>query len=106
MGVSSMRRTMPLASSRLMQRAICLWLLLPLLWSVSSLAETRAKIADCRIESGGVSEFAGKCRFMLDGDTGSFSLDSTDHQSPLYRRILVVSVSVVSAGAAEVFVPH
>jgi hypothetical protein len=72
-------------------------------WSVASLAETRAKIADCRIESGGVTKFAGKCRFMLDGDAGSFSLDSTDHQSPLYGRILTVSVSVISPGIAEVF---
>jgi hypothetical protein len=66
-------------------------------------AETRAKIADCRIESGGMTEFAGKCRFMLDGDAGSFSLDRTDHQGPLYGRTLTVSVSVISPGIAEVF---
>jgi hypothetical protein len=71
--------------------------------SVASLAETRAKIADCRIESGGMTEFAGKCRFALDGDAGSFSLDSTDHQRPLYGGILAVSVSVISPGIAEVF---
>jgi hypothetical protein len=95
-----MHATIPLPSGRLVQCAICL---LALLWSVPSVAETPAKIADCRVESGAVTKFAGKCRFMLDGDTGSFSLDNADHQSPLYGHILTVSVSVVSPGIAEVY---
>ncbi len=46
--------------------------------------------------------FDGPCRFRADGKGGSFSLSALDGQSPLYPGILVVSVSVVTPGKAEV----
>jgi hypothetical protein len=46
--------------------------------------------------------FDGPCRFLPDGKGGSFSLSALDAQAPLYTGILVVSVSVVAPGEAEV----
>ncbi len=46
--------------------------------------------------------FDGPCRFRADGKGGSFSLSALDGQAPLYPGILVVSVSVVAPGKAEV----
>lgn len=46
--------------------------------------------------------FDGPCRFLPDGKSGSFSVSALDGQAPLYEGILVVTVSVVAPGEAEV----
>jgi hypothetical protein len=61
-----------------------------------------AKTAYCQVESGGKPAFKGKCRFTPDGSTGSFSLQSRNRQGALFGSILVVSVSIVGRGIAEV----
>lgn len=65
-------------------------------------AQAAGRIVDCRVESAGKIEFAGKCRFTPDGRAGSFSLGASRGQGPLYGSILIVSVSIVSRGVAEV----
>lgn len=60
------------------------------------------KVATCQIESGGKLEFNGRCRFMPDGGNGSFSVSTASGQGALYGEILVVTVSVISPGVAEV----
>jgi hypothetical protein len=87
----------PLAANSLMVSCLAL-VLVP----VQSLAEARGKLADCRIESSGKVEFAGKCRFLPEGTAGSFSLSHADDKKPLYGGILMVNVYVVSRGVAEV----
>src|SRR5687767_14890799 len=79
--------------------ALCL---LPPLPAFPSLAHTGGKLATCRGESGGRADFNRKCRFTPDGGAGSFSLANSDRQKPLYGSILVVTVSVVSPGVADV----
>lgn len=46
--------------------------------------------------------FDGPCRFAPEGKGGSFGLSALDDEAPLYAGILVVSVSVVAPGKAEV----
>ncbi len=68
----------------------------------ASHAQTAGRIVDCRVESAGKIEFNGKCRFTPDGRAGSFSLAAPSGQGALYGSILVVSVSIVERGVAEV----
>ncbi|HET8540172.1 MAG TPA: hypothetical protein VFL83_09910 [Anaeromyxobacter sp.] len=44
----------------------------------------------------------GPCRFLPEGKRGSFSLSALDGQQPLFEGILVLSVTVVAPGKAEV----
>ncbi len=60
------------------------------------------KVADCRVGSGGKVVFAGKCRFVPDGPRGSFALSSVRGDVPLYGSILVVTVTILQPGVAEV----
>lgn len=65
-------------------------------------AEKPAKTADCEIESQGKVQFKGKCKFVPEGDAGSFTLQSMDGQSPLYSSVLTVSVILLGPTVAEV----
>ena len=68
----------------------------------TGLSQGAFKLADCQVDSNGKVAFKGKCRFMRDGTTGSFSLASESGQGALFGSILVVSVSIVERGVAEV----
>ena len=68
----------------------------------ASHAQSPGRIVNCRIESAGEVQFNGRCRFTPDGRSGSFSLGNIGGQGALYGSILVVSVSIVSRGLAEV----
>jgi hypothetical protein len=61
------------------------------------------KIARCQIfESDGTVDFAGKCRFLPERGSGSFTLAALAKDKPLYGDILMVTVSIVKPGLAEV----
>ena len=76
-------------------------LLLSLACAASAFGETKVRVVDCRIESAGKVEVSGKCRFIPD-DGGTFTLENTDQNKPLYGEILTVTVAIVSPGRAEV----
>ena len=76
-------------------------LLLALASAAPALGEAKVRVVDCRIESAGRVEVSGKCRFIPD-DGGTFTLENTDQNKPLYGEILMVTVAVVSPGKAEV----
>jgi len=58
------------------------------------------KSAQCEITSGAIVEYKGECVFAAEPG-GSFSL-SKSKEAPLYPGILVVSVTLVDEGVAEV----
>jgi hypothetical protein len=68
---------------------------------VAGQAQTNGRLVECRIESAGKVEVNGKCRFAP-GAGGSFALENANFEKPLFGEILVVSVSIVSPGTAEV----
>jgi hypothetical protein len=76
------------------------------LLSGSAAADTSSaqakRMADCRLESDGTVVFKGKCLFISDGSTGSFSLQNPSGRGPLYGPYLDISVSVIEPGRAEV----
>ena len=76
--------------------------LLSLTLAVQGLAQSSGKIASCRVESAGKVEVNGPCKFTPEGTAGSFTLENRDPQKALYGSILMVTVSVVSPGTAEV----
>lgn len=76
--------------------------LLSLPLAVQSLAQSSGKIANCRVESEGKVQVSGPCKFTLDGADGSFTLENRDAQKALFGSILIVTVSVISPGTAEV----
>ncbi len=59
------------------------------------------KTVKCEITNGSQKAFNGKCTFLLE-EGGSFSLSNLNKQKPLYGNILVVSVSIIEKGVAEV----
>lgn len=63
--------------------------------------EGRARLADCRIESGGKVELSGKCRF-IPGECGTFTLGNADRGKPLYGDVLMLTVAIVAPDNAEV----
>jgi hypothetical protein len=63
--------------------------------------QASGRLVRCRIESGGRVEHSGQCRFIADAD-GSFSLENSHGDEPLFDDILDVSVSIVARDAAEV----
>ncbi len=60
-----------------------------------------SRIVTCRVESEGRVQVNGPCRFTPD-QGGSFTLENADQNRPLFGTILMVTVSVVSPGTAEV----
>ena len=76
-------------------------LLLSLAYAAPALGEGKVRVVDCRIESAGKVEVSGKCRFIPD-EGGTFTLENADPNKPLYGEILMVTVSIVSPGNAEV----
>lgn len=74
---------------------------------VTQLAQAnKGALVNCRIESNGRVEFNSKCRFKQGGTDegpGSFSLSDRTGQGLLYAEVMVVTVSVVSPGVAQVF---
>ncbi|HEX5689281.1 MAG TPA: hypothetical protein VFX76_04730 [Roseiflexaceae bacterium] len=80
--------------------AVLLFLAGPL--AATGWAQGATKIADCQVDSAGKVAFKGKCSFTSDGSTGSFSLASQTGQGALFGSILVVSVSIIERGVAEV----
>src|SRR5262245_37805466 len=79
--------------------AVSALFLLPL--AGQSMAQSRGRLVDCRVESSGKVEVSGKCRFATEAG-GSFTLSSPDANKALFGSILMVTVSIVSAGDAEV----
>ena len=66
------------------------------------LAEAKSRLVDCRIESERKVQINGKCRFTPD-EGGSFTLEHADpKRTVFFGEIMSVTVSVVSAGVAEV----
>lgn len=64
-------------------------------------ADARSKMASCRIVSDGAVKFSGRCRFTVERG-GSFSLSRAGGRGALYGNILIVSVTLVGRGVAEV----
>ena len=64
-------------------------------------ATAKPKTALCRIESGGSLKYNGRCRFTPERG-GSFTIGPVRGQGPLYRGVLVISVSIIRRGVAEV----
>jgi len=93
-----MQRNAPRAPRSLSALAGCL--LLPLL-AAPALAQGGGRLVDCRVESEGKVVVSGKCRFVPEAG-GSFTLENRDAKRPLYGEILMVTVSIVSPGNAEV----
>ena len=60
-----------------------------------------SRIVQCRVESEGKMQVNGPCRFTPE-QGGSFTLESADASRPLFGTILLVTVSLVSPGTAEV----
>jgi hypothetical protein len=90
-------------SSKLQLSAPCTSLIICLALSLPNwaLAQASGRNVDCHVESGGKVAFNGTCRFSSEAG-GSFTLENTDRNQPLFGDILSVSVSIVSPGAAEV----
>lgn len=66
------------------------------------LAQGKSRLVDCRVESEGKVQVAGKCRFTPD-QGGSFTLEHADPKRMVFfGEIMSVTVSIVSAGVAEV----
>jgi len=63
--------------------------------------QTNSRPVRCQIEFGGKLHVNGQCRFTPDTG-GSFALENTDRNKPLFDEILIVSVAIVSPGVAEV----
>ena len=61
----------------------------------------RDRVVDCRIDSGHQTIYNGKCKFMPDGG-GSFTLAHPRRDRDLTTNIMMVSVSVLGGGYAEV----
>lgn len=65
-------------------------------------AQGKARLVDCRVESEGKVQVAGKCRFIPD-EGGSFTLEHADpKRTVFFGEIMSVTVSIVSPGVAEV----
>jgi hypothetical protein len=64
-------------------------------------AQSGSRLVQCRVESGGKVVVSGPCRFAPEKG-GSFALENTDRNKPLFGQISNVSVAVVSPGVAEV----
>jgi hypothetical protein len=64
-------------------------------------AQSPGRNVQCRVEAGGKVQLNGTCRFGSEAG-GSFTLENVDRNRPLFEQILVMSVSIVSPGAAEV----
>ncbi|MDQ8730254.1 hypothetical protein [Bradyrhizobium sp. LHD-71] len=64
-------------------------------------AQSKDRLVQCRIESGGKVALNGPCRFMAESG-GSFGLENADRNKPLLGDILTMSVSIISPDAAEV----
>lgn len=66
------------------------------------LAQGKSRLVDCRVESEGKAQVAGKCRFTPD-EGGSFTLEHADpKRTVFFGEIMSVTVSVISPGVAEV----
>ena len=59
------------------------------------------RIVNCYVESDGKVDFRGKCRFA-GKPNGSFSLENVDTRRPFMRHVLILQVSVMRPGVAEV----
>jgi hypothetical protein len=65
-------------------------------------AQGKARLVDCRVESEGKVQVSGKCRFTPD-EGGSFTLEHADaKRTVFFGEIMSVTVSIVSPGVAEV----
>lgn len=65
-------------------------------------AQGKARLVDCRVESEGKVQVNGKCRFTPD-EGGSFTLEHADpKRTVFFGEIMSVTVSVISPGVAEV----
>lgn len=70
--------------------------------AAACMAQGKARLVDCRVESDGKVQVSGKCRFIPD-EGGSFTLEHADpKRTVFFGEIMSVTVSVVSAGVAEV----
>ncbi|MFK5976735.1 MAG: hypothetical protein QM493_09530 [Sulfurovum sp.] len=67
----------------------------------SGQAMARDRIVKCKITSANQTLYKGKCKFMPDGG-GSFTLAHPRRDMDLTRNIMMVSVSVLGGGYAEV----
>ena len=76
--------------------------LLSLQFAVDGLAQGSGKIVTCRVESEGKAQVNGPCKFTFEGSDGSFTLENRDSNKALFGSILIVTVSVISPGTAEV----
>ena len=64
-------------------------------------AKVRGRVVDCHVESAGKIEMNRKCLFTGEKG-GSFGLQNVDRDKPLFGEILVLTVTIVSPGIAEV----
>ena len=85
---------------RLLTTIAAALLSLPLV--AESLAQGSGKVATCRVESEGKVQVNGPCKFTPEGNAGSFTLENRDSHKALFGSILMVTVSVISPGVAEV----
>jgi hypothetical protein len=69
---------------------------------VCVLAQSKGRIVQCRVVSDSKVSFDGKCRFTPDGSGGSFTLENRNSNRPFFGSILIVSVSIIEPGRAEV----
>jgi hypothetical protein len=64
-------------------------------------AKIQRRVVDCYVESAGKIEMNGKCLFTREKG-GSFGLENVNRDKPLFGEILVLSVTMVSPGIAEI----
>ena len=71
-----------------------------ILFAIATTAHAADRTAKCEIKSGAEQVFNGKCKFMPEAG-GSFSL-SNFTEKPLFEEVVIVSVTIVGKGIAEV----
>ena len=93
-----MSHLIPAVGSALALSAALIWsnLALP-----ASAQPAGGRIVNCQVVSGGATVVSGKCLFKSAGG-GSFTLENPDVRRSLTGPVLLVTVSVVSPGVAEV----
>jgi hypothetical protein len=69
---------------------------------IGSQAAAAERTVRCQIDSDNTPRYKGRCLFISDPTTGSFSLENPIRDKPLHDSILIVNVYIVEKGVAEV----